>query len=627
MCRRLMSPLMSTRANPWKKHIPILIIALSLMISAWRTFSPNFHSRSFSGILVVWLLFAASFLGALRRLKFDAWLIAILTSGVALYVSYLTYTDLSERNYDGPEHLWYVNFVAAHAQLPLPNSCTVCPHPPLYYVLSALGVRFIKATHLTTVESGLQCLSLVFFLGFVLFGVLTIRCITSNPTAQRLGAVLIVFWPATVINSIRVHDDVLVATLVAGSLYFIVRWQKHDCAKNLYWAATLSGLGALTKPSTYAMTLVLLAAVSWRYYKDKFALARAKQVGFSLLISVLPILVAASTRTSLHPSTPCQRVFGRVCDASREHFVGNRWVNYIYFDVHFFLEQPFLINDPYYKSRDYVLNNFLKTSLFNSVPLGPEFSDRLSSTLAIVLSYLTLGFLLYAMIGLLGVKAQQLRRQWVILVASVLLLGQLVALRVWVPLSMHADFRYVFPLIIPAGVYFSWLVERYRRESRALFIVGNVLCLSLVTTSVVFFWPNHDRFKGHSEPTFERINCPMSGFATNPSTDALSFQAGSQKFGPKQLLELNVPQETLVSRIDVSLDANDQYEILILSREMTRRLLVGPTVTWHSGLARYQRNLSPPLSDVYTVTIRALNGDGYYALGQFVINPVDSNAP
>jgi 4-amino-4-deoxy-L-arabinose transferase-like glycosyltransferase len=567
------------------------------------------------------------FLGTLRWLRFDAWLVAILTGGVALYVSYLTYTDLSERNYDGPEHLWYVNFVAEHARLPLPSSCTVCPHPPLYYVLSALGVRLIKATHLTTVESGLQCLSLVIFLGFVVFGVLTIRCITIDPLAQRLGAALIVFWPTTVINSIRVHDDVLVATLVAGSLYFIVRWQKHDCAKNLYWAATLSGLGALTKPSTYAMILVLLVAVSWRFYKDRFTLARAKQVGFTILITVLPILISASTRETLRASSLCQRVFGRVCDASREHFVGNRWVNYLYFDMRFFLKQPFLINDPYDNSRDYFLNNFLKTSLFNAVPLGPEFSDRISAALASVLSYLTLGLLVYSLIGLFGVRAQQLRRQWVLLVASLLLLLQLFALRAWVPLSMHADFRYVFPLVIPAGVYFSWLIERYRRESRALFIVGNVLCLSLVTTSVVFFWPNHDRIKGPSEPTVERVNCPMSGIANNPSTDAPSFQAGSQKFGPKQLLELNLPQKTRVSRIDVSLDANDQYEILILSREMTRRLLVGPTVSWHSDLAHYQRDLSPPLGNVHTVTIRALSGDGYYALGQFVINPVESNAP
>jgi hypothetical protein len=75
-----------------------------------------------------------------------------------------------------------------------------------------------------------------------------------------------------------------------------------------------------------------------------------------------------------------------------------------------------------------------------------------------------------------------------------------------------------------------------------------------------------------------------------------------------------------VSYLDVSLDADDQYEIVLRGRDEARRILVGPTVGT-DGLMRYQRLLESPVQDVRTVTIRALQSDGYYALGHLVLAP------
>jgi len=52
-----------------------------------------------------------------RRLDFDAWLGGILSLAIAMCLTYATYTCLNERNYDGPDHFWYANFIAEHASI------------------------------------------------------------------------------------------------------------------------------------------------------------------------------------------------------------------------------------------------------------------------------------------------------------------------------------------------------------------------------------------------------------------------------------------------------------------------------------------------------------------------------
>jgi len=44
----------------------------------------------------------------LRRLRFDWLVVALVVSGTLLSVDYASYTDISERNYDGEAHVQYI---------------------------------------------------------------------------------------------------------------------------------------------------------------------------------------------------------------------------------------------------------------------------------------------------------------------------------------------------------------------------------------------------------------------------------------------------------------------------------------------------------------------------------------
>jgi hypothetical protein len=561
---------------------------------------------------------AALLLGTLRWLKFDAWLTGIVVCATLLYLNYAAYTDVTERNYDGLAHFAYASHIAEHGGLPPVSASTIYMHPPLYYLLGAAAIHFVHATGLSAASGGLQGLSLLLSLTFVVLGVRTIQCFTLSPPAQRLGAALLAFWPTCVTHSVRVHNDVLASCLAAGILYCLIRWQRNHRFLDLTWAVALTVLAVFTKANAYAWVLLLLVMVTARAIRDNFQPSRVMQAVMAWVASAGAIFLATELRAAKVGPSACHRVIGTICNTTTEHFVGNTWANYLTFDLRFFLGQPFLINDPHDPKRDYFLNMFLKSSLLSAMPLGPEFDDRLSAGLATVLSYLALALILYLLLGLPTAVSWRMRGNWVLLLASLFMLGPLVALRVKVPLSLHADFRYVFPLLVPACAWYSQITEYWQRRSRPVFWMGGSLVCLLVLASVLFFRPSQARAKGHPEPAFEHIRCSLATFSEiRPSGTAVN-DPRVLRFGPRQLLEFSVPPG--FSHVDVSLDADDQYEIMVRSHDYAQRVLVGPT-SGVRGLRRYQRELLAPFVDAQTVTVRPLQSDGYYALGHLGLGP------
>jgi hypothetical protein len=280
-------------------------------------------------------------------------------------------------------------------------------------------------------------------------------------------------------------------------LFFLVRWQKHDRSADLIWAVLLTVLAVFTKANAYAWVLLLLTLVTVRMAKDRLRAARVRQAGICWVVSAASILAATELRAAQVGATTCHRAIGVICDIPSRFFVGNTWRNYLTFDPGFFLGEPYLLNDPRNSAHDYFLNTFLKSSLFGAIPLGPEFNDRWSTTLATILSYLLLGLLLYVLVGLPTAALWRMPGNGVLLLACLFMLGLLVALRVKVPLSMHADFRYVFPLLVPACVWYSKLIEYWRRRFRPLFVAGCLLAGLTVLASVLLFRPGDARTKGH----------------------------------------------------------------------------------------------------------------------------------
>src|ERR1041384_3168101 len=126
--------------------------------------------------MAFWLALVATLVAeayVLRRLRFDDAAVLLVLSSTLLNVSYLGYTSLDERNYDGSSHLEYVQTFAQSGRWPVADACGACGHPPLYYALAAAWSKLTAGW--APLEPGLQWLSLLFSFGFVVFALLILR--------------------------------------------------------------------------------------------------------------------------------------------------------------------------------------------------------------------------------------------------------------------------------------------------------------------------------------------------------------------------------------------------------------------------------------------------------------------
>ena len=195
----------------------------------------------------------------LRRLRFDWVVVALVLVGTVIQVDYLSYTSLSERNYDGSSHVDYIQSIAQHHRLPDPLACGACGHPPLYYALAALWSKVILVGGWMPFERGLQWLSLLLFFGFVVIALSMFRSCTSRPATLRLATALVVFWPSSIINAVRMHNDALASVLMLGALYFTAKWDREGNRRDFHLALLACALALLTKASGYAVAATLVS--------------------------------------------------------------------------------------------------------------------------------------------------------------------------------------------------------------------------------------------------------------------------------------------------------------------------------------------------------------------------------
>jgi hypothetical protein len=429
---------------------------------------------------------AALELLVLRRLRFGWFVIATALAGLLVDGSYLSYTSIFERSYDGPSHVLYIDEIAERLRLPTVNLfCTPCGHPPLYYALAALWSKTVLATGLVPRELGLQWLSLLLFSGFVIFALLLLRSLIEQPATLRLAAALVVLWPSSVPISVRVHNDALAVMLIVAAMYFVTQWDRQGRRRDFCLAVVASALALLTKATGYAMaaTLLLVAALRWR--STRFGRDSLAQLVAATLVLLCAALLAASFRQAPAPRTLCQKVLGSACDVPSDVFVGNRPINYLAFDLPGFLRST----NPTAPFRDdYFLNGLAKSSLLGAMPLGKDFAGRFYRQLA-----LGMGLLLLAMAALCVatlpsfVRSADWRRYRALVIAASALLALLLALRMLVPTTLHEDFRHIFSALVPLCLVYAKVVERLKPRSLFLYRTGVAMALLMIALSATFF--------------------------------------------------------------------------------------------------------------------------------------------
>jgi hypothetical protein len=432
----------------------------------------------------LWIVFGCTLafeLFVLRRLRFDWITTLIVLAGTVLAIDYLAYTSLSERNYDGPSHAAYIQFLGEQRRLPDLASCQFCAHPPLYYALAALWAEVVLSGGWMARELGLQWFSLLLFFGFVVFALLMIRRSTKRRMTRWLAALLVVFWPASIIHSVRVHNDALASLLMIGSIYWLAEWDRRNQSRDLYAALACAALALLTKASAYSVAATLVIFVSLRLFSKQEPWATSVKRGAAVVVVLAGAGFLGVALRDSGQQTLCQSVLGRACYGRYVPPLPDTLGRFLSFHPLDFLGRIDTVpTDPF-------LNRFLKSILFGVQPLGEDFASARYTLIAGLLCALLLVMLLVCLIGVLQLPAPTLRRYRVYLAAPVIMFAFLVGFRVLAPNEFHEDFRHIFPALVPFCLGYAKLIERFGRSSKTLYYAGVSVALALTLTSVAFF--------------------------------------------------------------------------------------------------------------------------------------------
>jgi hypothetical protein len=421
----------------------------------------------------------------LRRLRFDWKVVTLVVTGTLLSVDYATYTTISQRNYDGEAHVEYIQALAQAGHLPDPYACVACGHPPLYYAVAALWSKLTLGVGLVPLELRLQWLSLLLFFGFVSIALLIFRSCGAAGSTLWLAVALLVFWPSSIINSVRVHNDALAAPLLLAAAYFTAQWDRHGRQHDFYLALAACALALLTKATGYTVAATLLAFVGLRLRGSGSRRIVAIHTAVAASILAGAALLAVGLRASTHATTLCQRVFGHACDGRYVPVIADTPRRFVYFDVRQFVGRiDARLIDP---AHDYFLNRLAKSSLVGVATLGEQFAGDRYAALVSSISILLLVMLASCALGLAFVRGIEFRIYRTYVVLSAVMFGFLVAFRVAMPNEYHEDFRHIFPVLVPFCLCYAKVVSRIGRFSRWLRAAGVGVGLLMVASSIALF--------------------------------------------------------------------------------------------------------------------------------------------
>ena len=597
----------------------VLVVLAALAFFAWpETVSP-------------WAIFVPSLVllvALLVRLKLPRNAVVIIACAATLYAAYFEYTSFGQRNFDGGEQLNYVKYVAEKHALPPADACFVCHHPPAYYVAAAVTYKAFKLTRAVRSVKGTQLLSLLITLGFVIFGTLTLQRFTRREWIMGLGTALIAFWPYTIMNAARLHNDVLVSAAMAGCLYFLVKWYQDERPTDLWLAGTLAVVALLSKTNGFIVVAAIALTVIYKVFRADDRRRLLKRAAPALSIVALCVVAFTFLRGPGSSVDTRERVLGTATKIGVHEWVGNEPVNYLYFDVEEYLTEPYVFAYRDTGGRQYYWNHLLKSSLFatHNKQADAETAFRWNMRIAHVMGFLLLAMLLYLAAALMMRRREGLLDKYAVpIISSGCFIGGHMAFRSMVPAAHHGDFRMVHPIVIAFVIAFVLSVDVFEQRRVVAGRVGMAIGGLFVLLSALYFFPKFD-FVQHVLPPKVVL---LEEWEINERRAEGTHWENELNLIIRmdEIVELKLRPDRDVGSLEITLDHNDTYTIELIAAHETRTVIVGPRPPDDPppkdpfvGLALYDVTIDPPVKLVDRVRIKPHDGDWAYAMGHVIVD-------
>ena len=233
--------------------------------------------RMLSVLLAAVLLGTALVLALCRKLDTPRAILLVTAAGMGLRLIYILGTSIGQRQHDvysfgsGEGHAGYIEYLYTNLRLPDFDPRTVFQfyHPPLHHTLAALWIRTVRFfwPGLSMEQAGetIQVLTM-FYSGIYL--VYTRKLFSALGLAGRrliAAYTVVTFYPALIIMSGSINNDMLSVALMQGAFYHAYRWYREPRSGSILAAALCMGFGMMTKLSvgTASLAIAFLFLLKW----------------------------------------------------------------------------------------------------------------------------------------------------------------------------------------------------------------------------------------------------------------------------------------------------------------------------------------------------------------------------
>lgn len=409
-------------------------------------------------------------------------LIAAATA-LALRGWYVLNTSYNTRGYDTDGHIEYIRHILEHWSIPAAVDGWQFYQPPLYYLLAALpaGLAHVLGGDEPSTLFMVQLFS--FFLScasVVLASWIVVQLFPKKTQSSfaTLAFALYAFFPATILLSSRINNDVLLEFLGLACIGSLIAWWIGRDDSWWYASILTFSLALLTKSNALLLAPIIGVCL---LLKPRLSMMQRLRLGG---ITIALLLVLNGWYVALRAFEGQTHIVANLTNLNSALRLDTAWENMAEFNPIRVVMQPY--NNPWDDAHG---RQHFWEYLFRSAFTGEfSFGDRLAPVVSTALG-LGLIVFLFSLIGgwhVLRERILELLPLW--LTPITLLLGHAAYRQFVAPYSSSQDFRYsllaVLPLAILAVQGMGYLPQAKQRWPHALGW-SFVVCSSIFLFSVI----------------------------------------------------------------------------------------------------------------------------------------------
>jgi len=398
--------------------------------------------------------------------------------GLFVRLYYFIFTRYEIRGHDSGGHLDYIKYLMENSfSMPSSRIGWEFYHPPLYYALSAIWMKFhsLFESLQDVLSRGLQVQSLIYSIAtfVVVFWISAMLFPKRRYISDRIFFILVLaLQPSFIFFTGRINNDALYQFFAFLAFALILKWWKSKDARHWYLAIISIALGMLTKSNALLLLPIAYSCLLMRHrirWKRKMLLGGVGLIIITLMTGWFYVLKFVVDKDDSLVQNLTNLNSGLLVESTLDTLIEFNPVR--------------LVQDPFNNAwngagRDHFWEYWMRSAFFGEFFHGDSLLALASGIILLALALFPL-----AIIGFYFCVRYRWYKSFPIWITAVVVALGHVAFRQYAPYSSSQDFRYSILFLVPI-TYF--LLVGIRRCSKPVILTSYAGLLLLLGCFLTF---------------------------------------------------------------------------------------------------------------------------------------------